>query len=169
MVGIGSEGIEGLFEGDFDFESESIDSKDVEGGEGQIGGHEDFGTMLRVEDEDKADQNADGTPQQIDGTILYGDMGFPIGGAGGFDEAGEVLEQGFEFDFRSVLSFWPPSFFGMRQGRPIGYGILAHLGDQVVAAVEQAMDHDLAGVIGVYRQVKRFGDFQGANQVDHFI
>ena len=30
VIGIGSEGIEGLFEGDFDFESESIDSEDVQ-------------------------------------------------------------------------------------------------------------------------------------------
>ena len=50
VIGIGSEGIESLFEGDFDFESESVDSKDVQGGEGQIGGHEDFGSMLGVDD-----------------------------------------------------------------------------------------------------------------------
>ena len=136
VISIGSEGVEGLFEGDFDFESESIDAEDVQGGEGQIRSHEDFGSMLRVEDQDKADQNAYGSPKQIDGTISYCNMGFPIGWAGAFDEAGEVLEQGFEFDLRSVFSFWPPSFFGVGRGRPISDGILSYLGDQVVAAVK---------------------------------
>lgn len=42
VIGIGSEGIEGLFESDFDFESEPIESKDVQRGQGQIRGHEDF-------------------------------------------------------------------------------------------------------------------------------
>jgi len=69
VIGIGTEGVEGLFEGDFDFESESIDAEDVQGGEGQIRGHEDFGSMLGVEDQDEADHNAHGSPKQIDGEI----------------------------------------------------------------------------------------------------
>src|SRR4030042_5269639 len=113
VIGRGSEGIKGLFEGGFYFESESIDSKDVQGGQGQSRGHEDFGSMLGVDDQDKADQNAHGAPKKIDGTIPYRDMGFTVGRAGGLDEAGNVLEQGFEFYFQSVFSFWTPSFFGV--------------------------------------------------------
>ena len=169
VIGIGSEGIKGLLEGDFDFESEPIDSKDVQRGEGQIGGHEDFGSMLGVDDQDKADQNAHGAPKKIDGTIPYRDMGFTVGRAGCLDEAGKVLEQGFEFDLRSVFSFRPSSFFGVGQGWPISHGILTDLGDQMVAAVKQAMNDHFAGVIGVQNQVERHGNRQGADQVDHFI
>jgi len=32
VIGVGSEGVEGLLEGDFDFESEPIDAKDLQGG-----------------------------------------------------------------------------------------------------------------------------------------
>jgi len=82
VIGIGTEGVEGLFKGDFDFESEAIDAEDVQGREGQIRGHEDFGSMLGVEDQDKADHDAHGSPKQIDGAIPYGHLGFPIGRAG---------------------------------------------------------------------------------------
>ncbi len=139
------------------------------GREGQICGHEDFGSMLGVEDQDKADHNAHGSPKQIDGTISYRDMGFSIGWAGGLDEAGEVLEEGFEFDLYSVFSFWSPSFYGAGWGWPISHGIFSHLGDQVVAALKQAADHDFAGVIGVQSQIKRDGNRQGAHQGEHFI
>ena len=169
MIGIGSEGIESLLEGDFDFESESIDAKDVQGGQGQIRGHEDFGSVLGVDDQDKSDEDTHGTPKKINGTIPYRDMGFSVGWAGGRDETGKVLEEGFEFDFRSVFSFRPPSFFGVGQGWPISHGILTDLGDQVVAALKQALGHDFAGIIGVQSQVERYGDRQGADQVDHFI
>jgi hypothetical protein len=136
VIGIGSKGIEGLLEGDFDFESEPIDAKDIQGREGQIRSHEDFGAVLGVEDQDKADQNAHGVPKQIEGTIPDHDLGFPVGGAGGLDEGGEVFEQGSEFDFLSVFSFPPPSLFGAGQGRPIGNGIFTHLRDQVVPTVQ---------------------------------
>jgi len=75
VIRIGSEGIEGLLEGDFDFESEPIDSKDVQWEQGQIRGHEDFRSVLGVDDQDEADQNSHGTPKKIDGTIPYEDMG----------------------------------------------------------------------------------------------
>lgn len=122
-----------------------------------------------MEDEDKADQDADGAPKKIEGAIPYRNMGFAIGWAGGLDEAGKVLEEGFEFDFCSVFSFRASSLLGARQGRPISHGIFTHLGDQVVSAVKQAMGHYFAGVIGVQNQVERQGNCQGADQVDHFI
>ena len=43
--------------------------------------------MLGVDDQDKADDNAHGTPKKIDKTIPYRDMGFTISGAGSLDEA----------------------------------------------------------------------------------
>ena len=169
VIRIGSEGIEGLFEGDFDFESEPVDSKDVHCQEGQIRGHEDFRSVLGVDDQDKADDNAHGTPKKIDKTIPYRDMGFTISGTGSLDEAGNILEERFEFDFCSVFSFWTSSFLGVGQGRPISHGIFTHMSDQVVAPVQQAMNHYLAGVIGIQNHVKRHGNRQGVDQVDHFI
>ena len=82
-------------------------------------------------------------------------MGFTVGRAGCLDEAGKVLEQGFEFDFFSVFSFRTSSFFGAGQGRPIGHGIFTHLGDQVVPAAKQALDDHFAGVIGVQSEIER--------------
>ena len=96
--------------------------------------------MLWVDDQDKADDNAHGTPKKIDKTIPYRDMGFPVGRAGCLDEAGNILEQRSEFDFLSVFSFWTSSFHGAWQGRPISHGIFTHLGDQMAPAVKQAMN-----------------------------
>jgi hypothetical protein len=92
VIGISSEGIEGLLEGDFDFESESIDSKDVQWGERQIGGQEDFPSVLGVDDQEKADRNAYGTPEEIEGPIPNCDLGFPIRRAGRFEKIGKVLK-----------------------------------------------------------------------------
>ena len=62
VIRIRSDGLEGLFEGDFDFESEPIESKDVHREQGQIRGHEDFRSVVGVDDQDKADHKAHGTP-----------------------------------------------------------------------------------------------------------
>ena len=91
--------------------------------------------MLGVDDQNKADHNAHGTPKKIDGTIPYRDMGFTIGGAGSLNEAGNVLEQGSEFDFLSIFSFWASSLLGTFHGGPIRDGIFTHMRDQVVPAV----------------------------------
>ena len=90
--------------------------------------------MLGVDDQDKADHNAHGTPKKIDGTIPYRDRGFTIHGAGGLDEAGNILEQGPEFDFLSVFSFRTPSFSGANS-RPVSHGIFTHMRNQVVPAL----------------------------------
>ena len=73
-----------------------------------------MGSVLGVDDQDKANQNAHGAPKKIDGAIAYRDLGFTIGRAGGLGEAGKVLEQGFEFDFR-------PVFFGRRDLGMFGF------------------------------------------------
>lgn len=169
MIGIGSEGVEGLFEGDFDFESEAIDSKDIQGRQGQVGGHEDFGSMVRMDDQDKADEHTHGAPKQIDGAIPDCEMGFPRGWAGGLGEGGKVLEERFEFDFCAVFSFRTSSFLGVGRGRPISDRILTHLSDQVDPPVEQAQNDHFAGVIGVQSKIGWHGNGQGVDQVDHFI
>ena len=94
-----------------------------------------FDPCWGVDDQNKTDHNAHGTPKKIDGTIPYHDMGFTIGGAGSLNEAGNILEQGSEFDFLSVFSFRTPSFFGANS-RPVSHGIFTHMSDQVVSAVQ---------------------------------
>jgi len=49
VISIGTDGIEGLLEKDFDFESEAIETKDVHRQQGQVRSHKDFKTVLWVD------------------------------------------------------------------------------------------------------------------------
>jgi hypothetical protein len=63
VIGIRANDPEGLLERDFDLESQAIDADDVQGGQGQVRAHQQDGTALRMEYHDKADEDADRTPQ----------------------------------------------------------------------------------------------------------
>ena len=63
MIGIRADDAEGLFERHFDFESQAIDSDDVQWQEGEVGAHEQDGAALRMENDNEADEDADRAPQ----------------------------------------------------------------------------------------------------------
>ena len=92
VIGIGTEDADGLFEGDFDFEAQAIDADDVQGFQGKVGAHQQDGAALRMKDGDEADEDADGTPQQIRAAEAEDDSLLAIDGAGRLLEAGGVLQ-----------------------------------------------------------------------------
>ena len=67
MIGIGADDMEGLLERHFDLEAQTIDANDVDGGQGEVGGHQQDDAALRMENHYEADEDANGAPQQIGG------------------------------------------------------------------------------------------------------
>ena len=69
VVGVGAEGMEGLFEADFDLEAVTVELNDGEWLEGEVGRHEDDAATGGMVDEDEAHEVTDGPPEQIDGEV----------------------------------------------------------------------------------------------------
>jgi hypothetical protein len=56
--------------------------------------------------EDEADENADGIPEEIDGTVAQRDSGFAVNGA-------RCVREGDFFLSREASLIFPPYFFGL--------------------------------------------------------
>src|SRR5437867_7263145 len=78
VIRISANGVNGLFEADFDFEPPAVEANNLQWVQGQIGAEEDHVAAGWVAHPDKADQLAQGPPQQVLGVIAEGDAGFPI-------------------------------------------------------------------------------------------
>ena len=74
--------MKGVLEGDFDFETQGVEADDLGGRKGKVGGHEDQAAAVGMDDGDKTHEAAGGTPEQIAGGPLEGDIVFTVGGAG---------------------------------------------------------------------------------------
>jgi len=103
VIGIGADDMEGLFEGHFDLESQSIDADDVQGGQGQVSAHQQDGAGLRMEYHNEADEDADGPPQQIGGPEAEDHVLLGIDGAGCLLELAGIFEEGGDSDLLAVL------------------------------------------------------------------
>ena len=67
MVGVGADGVHGVLKGEFDFEPQAVEPDDVERIEAEVGGQEDALAPCRVIDEDEADKDSHGSPEQVEG------------------------------------------------------------------------------------------------------
>src|SRR5665811_511535 len=85
--------MEGLLERHFDLESQAIDADDVQGGQGQVCAHQQDGAAKGMEYHDEADEDADGTPQQVGGAELQDHTLLAIDGAGRLLELVGFFEQ----------------------------------------------------------------------------
>src|SRR3990167_6551029 len=70
MVGISSDGVKGLLEGDFDFEADAVELDDLKARERKVRGHEDYFPSIGMNDGDKADEDSHRPPNEIDDPIL---------------------------------------------------------------------------------------------------
>jgi hypothetical protein len=87
VIGVGTKGVEGLLEADFDFEAIAVEGKDLEWVNGDITSHKDHATAEGVVDENESYAASDGTPEEIYRAILDHDVFLSINGAGGAAEA----------------------------------------------------------------------------------
>ena len=62
MVGIGADSVDCLFETDLDLEPDAEDFDNLQGGQGPVGGQQDFPAAIRVDNQDEADKAAGGFP-----------------------------------------------------------------------------------------------------------
>ena len=92
VVSVSSDGVDGLFEAHFNFEPPAIEADYVQRVQSQIGAEQDQVAARRVIDPDKADQLAQGAPEQVVAQIAEGNARFSINRTGGFDELLAVAE-----------------------------------------------------------------------------
>src|SRR5450432_3762605 len=94
--------MEGLLEGHFDLESQAIDADDLQGRQGQVRTHQQDGAAKGMEYHDEADEDADGTPQQVGGPKAEGHTLLAIDGAGCLLELVCLFQQGCDLDLLAV-------------------------------------------------------------------
>jgi hypothetical protein len=99
VIGIGADGVDGLFETDFDFEAPAVEADDFQGFQGQIRAEQHQPAARGMDHPDEADQAAQLAPDQIKRVIAQRDAGFAIDRAGRFGELLFVAEPVVEFGF----------------------------------------------------------------------
>ena len=87
VIGVGTKGVEGLLEADFDFKAIAIEGDDLEWVNGDIASHKDHATAEGVVDENESYAPSDGTPEEIYRAIAEHNFVLCIDGAGGAGEA----------------------------------------------------------------------------------
>jgi len=92
MIPISADGMDGLFEGDFDFEARAIKGDDLQRVEGEVGGEKNPATSVRMDDGDEAYEATDGTPEQVNAAIGEIHPVFPIDRTGCLGESLSVLK-----------------------------------------------------------------------------
>src|SRR5450759_1819027 len=122
VIGIRADAPQSLLERHFDLESQAIDVDDVQGGQGQVGAHQQDGAALRMEYHDEADEDADGAPQQVGDPELQDHTLLAIDGAGRILESVGLLQQRCDLDLLPVLC-GPAPAPGWPRGRPGGGGV----------------------------------------------
>jgi len=133
VVGIGADGMDRLFEADFDFEAPAVETNDRQGVEGGVGAQEDESAAGGVIDQDEADQATQGSPQQVQGAVTQGEAALAVDGAGGGDEALVGAEELAELELAAIALRAAAAAGGAGGDRLIGGGGGAQPGDQMVA------------------------------------
>jgi len=136
VIGIGADDSESLLERHFDFESQAVDSDDLQGIEIQVGAHQQDLTAPGVIDGHESDEDADRSPEEVGGPEPEGHLLFAIDGAGGLLELAGILEQGGDLDLLAVLLASAPGLGPVgrwRFGREPGHAVALGPGDEVVS------------------------------------
>jgi len=102
VEGISADGVNGLFETDFDFEAPAVEADDLQGMEGQIRAEQHQPSARGMDHPDKPDQAAQLAPEQIKRVIAQRDAGFAIDRAGRFGELFFIAEPVVEFGFGAI-------------------------------------------------------------------
>ena len=102
MIGESTQAMSRRLEADFNFESEGIESDDINGTEGQIGSHEDDVSGEGVGNEDKADDALSRSPEQIESAVRNLLVVLTIDRTRDGGEEGKVPEDGAKTDLFSI-------------------------------------------------------------------
>jgi hypothetical protein len=78
MIGVSADGSYGLLESNFDFKPKPVESDNSNGLKGKVGGHKDTLSSSGMHDNDEANENANGSPEQVDRTKMDGDILFSV-------------------------------------------------------------------------------------------
>src|SRR5207247_5088423 len=161
VIRVSPEGVNGLLEADLDFETPAVEANNLQWVQGQIGAKEDHVAARRVAYPNKADQLAQGPPEEVLAVVAQGDARFPIDRTGRFEEelavAKPVLEGSLvAIDATSATALAATPW----RGWEVGDGVGAHTRDQVVTVGHQGAGEFGGGVIGVG------DDCQGASPLE---
>lgn len=160
MIGVGSQDAQSGFEGDFDFESQSVEADDFQGRQAQVRAQENDPSSGGVNDGDKSDEDAHGSPQQVEGSELDFDPSVGVNGAGGSVQGIGIVKEGAQPYFLSIFSGAASSLGRGGKGWPmVGHRIGSDASDQMVALSDQSQDEGAGGVIGVGDGNKRGRSF----------
>ncbi len=141
-----------LAEPHLDLEAVAVEGEDGERVEGGVGAEQDQLAAARMADEDEAHEPPDRPPEQILGAVGDPDVRLVVDGAGSGLEAALALKPLQEADLPAVAARATPALPPRDRRRPVGHGIAADAGDEVMALREQRQDHLGAGVEGVGHQ-----------------
>ena len=172
VVAIGADDTECLLEGQFDLESQAIDADDIQGTQCHVGGHQQDGAATRMRYGDEADEDADGSPEQVGGAKPEGDPLLAINGTGRFLELIGLSEQCCDQDLVAVLggpSAKPRPVGRLGWGREVGHAVALDPRDEVVSLGQQAANRLAVGIVGVRHEVERHRQSQGVEQQDHLV
>jgi hypothetical protein len=149
VVGVGPERVDRLAEAQLDLEAIAVEGDHGQWIEGRVGTEQDRLAAPRMADEDEP---PDRPPEQILGAVGDPDVLLVVDGAGSGLEAALALETLPEADLSAVAPGAPSAAPAGDRGGPVGHGVAAHPGDEVMALREQGQDHLGARVEGVGHQ-----------------
>ena len=163
--------MQGLLEGHFDFEAESIQFDDFERGKGQVGGHEQNRAPAGMRHCDKAHQDPGRPPEEIGGGVPKDHVGLPVDWARGLDEISVLGQERGDRDLATVLPRSPPGPSPLRRrlGRHVRHTVAFDARHQMVALFQEPTDHPTRGIIGIGQEVKRLMHPQPIQEMNHFI
>ena len=78
VVGVSAQGMDGLPEARFNFESPAVEANDVQGVHSQVSAEKNQATALRMDHPDKSDQLSERTPEQIAAVVAHGGLALAV-------------------------------------------------------------------------------------------
>ena len=164
MICIGADSIDGLLEADLDLEAHAIEFDDLEPGQRKIGGQEHLSATGGVDDQDEADEMPDRLPAEVQDAVPKHYILFAVDRALRADERLFLLEEGFDRDSCSICP--GPSSFGFCAGLKgfIGDGVGSYRRDQMIADLQERVDHLGGCIVRVGDQIGWQGNLKRTKQ-----
>lgn len=154
VVGEGADGMDGLFEGHFDFEAPAVELNNRQGRELPISGHEDEATPVGVHHPHETDEAAGGTPEQVLSVVANGFSCFTIDRTWSRGKQFGLREQAVETEFGAKFSGLPAASFSVaRRWREKRHGVGFDPTDEMMAVTHELHREFAASVEGVRHDV----------------
>jgi len=168
VVGPGAEGVEGLLEGDLDFEAQGVEANNLGRRERQIAGHEDKAAAGGMDDGDEAHKALGGAPEQIARGPPHADTLFAVSGA--LHGLKWLFEQSAQTQLAAIEPWAAPPSPGIGHNDSLeSAGVVFAPGNEVAAPFEEPADDLAAGVIGVGDQEHGLGQVHAGEEDQELI